>query len=87
MDQLSSSACFCLSSGSRPMPWGEHAEDEPDEQHLEVVAGVAARGELVVDAGHALGGLLTLLFIVEKVWLGEPPKTDVIYSDQAAELE
>jgi TRAP-type C4-dicarboxylate transport system permease small subunit len=34
-----------------------------------------------------LGGLLTLLFIVEKVWLGEPPKTDVMYSDQAAELE
>ena len=34
-----------------------------------------------------LGGLLTLLFIVEKLWLGEPPKTDVMYSDQAAELE
>ena len=34
-----------------------------------------------------LGGLLTLLFIVEKVWLGEPPKDDVMYSDQAADLE
>jgi TRAP-type C4-dicarboxylate transport system permease small subunit len=34
-----------------------------------------------------LGGLLTLLFIVEKIWLGEPPKTDVMYSDQAVELE
>ena len=34
-----------------------------------------------------VGGLLTLLFIVEKIWLGEPPKTDVMYSDQAAELE
>jgi TRAP-type C4-dicarboxylate transport system permease small subunit len=34
-----------------------------------------------------LGGLLTLLFLVEKVWLGEPPKTDVMYSDQAVELE
>ena len=34
-----------------------------------------------------LGGLLTLLFILEKVWLGEPPKSDVMYSDQAAELE
>ncbi len=34
-----------------------------------------------------LGGLLTLLFIVEKVWCGDPPKTDVMYSDQAAELE
>ena len=34
-----------------------------------------------------LGGLLTLLFIVEKVWIGEPPKSDVMYSDQATELE
>ena len=32
-------------------------------------------------------GLLTLLFLIEKVWLGDPPKTDVMYSDQAAELE
>src|SRR5262245_18990844 len=34
-----------------------------------------------------IGGLLTLLFIVEKIWLGEPPKSDVMYRDQAAELE
>ena len=34
-----------------------------------------------------VGGLLTLLFIVEKVWLGDPPKSDVMYSDQASELE
>jgi len=34
-----------------------------------------------------LAGLLTLLFILEKVWLGEPPKSDVMYSDQAVELE
>ena len=34
-----------------------------------------------------LGGLLTLLFIVEKIWLGEPPKGDFMYSDQPAELE
>jgi TRAP-type C4-dicarboxylate transport system permease small subunit len=34
-----------------------------------------------------LGGLLTLLFIVEKIWLGEPPKDDVMYSDQAVDLE
>ena len=30
---------------------------------------------------------LTLLFIVEKIWLGEPPKDDVMYSDQAVDLE
>ena len=34
-----------------------------------------------------LGGLLTLLFIAEKVWLGEPPKTDFMYSDQVVDLE
>jgi TRAP-type C4-dicarboxylate transport system permease small subunit len=34
-----------------------------------------------------LGGLLTLLFIVEKIWLGEPPPDDVMYSDAPAELE
>jgi TRAP-type C4-dicarboxylate transport system permease small subunit len=34
-----------------------------------------------------IAGLVTLLFIIEKVWLGDPPPTDVMYSDQAAELE
>jgi len=34
-----------------------------------------------------IGGVLTLLFIVEKIWLGEPPKTDPMYSDQLVELE
>jgi TRAP-type C4-dicarboxylate transport system permease small subunit len=41
----------------------------------------------IVYAPIPLGGLLTLLFIVEKMWLGDPPKSDVMYSDQAAELE
>ena len=34
-----------------------------------------------------VAGLLTLLFILEKVWLGDPPKGDAMYRDQAAELE
>jgi len=34
-----------------------------------------------------LAGLFTTLFLIEKVWLGDPPRTDVMYSDQAAELE
>jgi TRAP-type C4-dicarboxylate transport system permease small subunit len=34
-----------------------------------------------------VAGLLTLLFIIEKVWVGPPPKTSIMYSDQAAELE
>jgi TRAP-type C4-dicarboxylate transport system permease small subunit len=34
-----------------------------------------------------IAGALTLLFTFEKIWLGDPPKSDVMYSDQAAELE
>jgi TRAP-type C4-dicarboxylate transport system permease small subunit len=34
-----------------------------------------------------IGGVLTLLFIFEKIWLGEPPQDDVMYSDQAVDLE
>ena len=41
----------------------------------------------VVYAPIPLAGLLTLLFIIEKVWLGPPPKTSIMYSDQAADLE
>jgi TRAP-type C4-dicarboxylate transport system permease small subunit len=34
-----------------------------------------------------IGGLLTLLFIIEKIWLGDPPADDIMYSDAPAELE
>ena len=34
-----------------------------------------------------IAGLLTLLFLVERVWVGAPPPTSVMYSDQATELE
>ena len=34
-----------------------------------------------------VAGLLTLLFIFEKIWVGEPPRTSIMYSDEAAELE
>jgi TRAP-type C4-dicarboxylate transport system permease small subunit len=34
-----------------------------------------------------IGGLLTLLFLLEKIWLGDPTKDDVMYSDQAMETE
>jgi TRAP-type C4-dicarboxylate transport system permease small subunit len=34
-----------------------------------------------------VAGLLTLLFLIERVWLGDPPKTSLMYRDQAAELE
>ncbi len=32
-------------------------------------------------------GFLTLLFLIEKVWLGDPPKTDLMYSDAPVESE
>jgi TRAP-type C4-dicarboxylate transport system permease small subunit len=34
-----------------------------------------------------IAGLLTLLFIIEKLWIGEPPATSWMFHDQAAELE
>ena len=34
-----------------------------------------------------LAGLLTLLFVIEKVWIGEPPRTSFMFHDHAAELE
>jgi TRAP-type C4-dicarboxylate transport system permease small subunit len=34
-----------------------------------------------------VAGLFTLLFIFEKVWVGEPPRTSIMYSDEATELE
>jgi TRAP-type C4-dicarboxylate transport system permease small subunit len=32
-------------------------------------------------------GVLTALFLIEKVWLGEPPPGDVMYSDAPKDLE
>ena len=32
-------------------------------------------------------GVLTLLFLIERVWLGDPPKTDFMYSDAPTDLE
>jgi TRAP-type C4-dicarboxylate transport system permease small subunit len=34
-----------------------------------------------------IAGLLTLLFLIERVWVGPPPKSSVMYSDQPADLE
>jgi len=34
-----------------------------------------------------IAGLLTLLFLIERVWVGDPPPTSIMYSDQATELE
>jgi TRAP-type C4-dicarboxylate transport system permease small subunit len=34
-----------------------------------------------------VAGFLTLLFLIEKVWLGDPPKSDLMYSDAPQDLE
>jgi TRAP-type C4-dicarboxylate transport system permease small subunit len=34
-----------------------------------------------------VAGLLTLLFVIARAFVGDPPKTSLMYSDQASELE
>jgi TRAP-type C4-dicarboxylate transport system permease small subunit len=34
-----------------------------------------------------ISGFVTLLFLIERVWVGEAPKTSVMYRDKATELE
>lgn len=34
-----------------------------------------------------IAGLLTLLFLIERLWVGDPPRTSIMYRDQATELE
>jgi len=34
-----------------------------------------------------VAGFLTLLFLIERVWVGHPPPTSIMYSDAASELE
>ena len=34
-----------------------------------------------------IAGFLTLLFLIEKVWLGDPPPHDIMYSDAPKDLE
>ena len=34
-----------------------------------------------------IGGFLTLLFLIERVWVGPPPATSIMYSDTASDLE
>jgi TRAP-type C4-dicarboxylate transport system permease small subunit len=34
-----------------------------------------------------IAGVLTLLFLFERIWAGPPPPTSIMYTDQATELE
>ena len=39
------------------------------------------------DFVNAVAGLLTLLFLIERVWIGDPPKTSIMFRDKPTELE
>ena len=52
-------------------------------QHRRVPVAVG-RGRLPADPARRPA---PLLFLLEKIWLGEPPKSDVMYSDQVMETE
>ena len=41
----------------------------------------------IVYAPIPVAGVFTLLFLIERVWLGSPPRTSVMYRDEATELE
>ncbi|OGA66949.1 MAG: hypothetical protein A3G83_05270 [Betaproteobacteria bacterium RIFCSPLOWO2_12_FULL_68_20] len=34
-----------------------------------------------------LAGLMTLLFLVERVWLGDPPRSSLMYTDEPRDLQ
>ena len=34
-----------------------------------------------------IGGVITLMFIAERLWLGDPPETSIMYRDKASGLE
>ncbi len=40
----------------------------------------------IVYAPIPIAGLFTLLFLIERVWVGDPPKTSIMYADQSAEV-
>ena len=49
--------------------------------------GAVGAGTGCSSAPIPVAGLLTLLFIIERVWVGDPPKTSLMYSDEASDLE
>jgi TRAP-type C4-dicarboxylate transport system permease small subunit len=55
--------------------------------HFQTMAEFPWLSVAVVYAPIPASGLVTLLFLIERVWLGSPPKTSVMYRDDAAELE
>jgi TRAP-type C4-dicarboxylate transport system permease small subunit len=54
---------------------------------FQTMAEFPALSQALVYMPIPVAGLLTLLFIFEKLWLGEAPKTSFMFHDQAAELE
>ncbi len=42
--------------------------------------------QAVVYTPIPVAGVFTLLFLIERFWIGEPPKTSIMFSDQAGEV-
>ncbi len=42
--------------------------------------------QAVVYSPIPIAGFFTLLFLIERFWVGEPPKTSIMFADQATEV-
>jgi TRAP-type C4-dicarboxylate transport system permease small subunit len=54
---------------------------------FQTMAEFPALSVAIVYSPIPVAGLLTLLFLIERVWVGDPPKTSIMYRDKATELE
>ena len=64
--------------------WGTQLVDAIWHQSIAEFPGLSAG---LTYAPIPLGGLITLLFLAERLWLGEPPRSSFMYSDEPRELE
>jgi TRAP-type C4-dicarboxylate transport system permease small subunit len=73
-------ACTCLFM----VVWGSQLVITVWHQSIAEFPGLSAG---LTYAPIPLGGLLTLLFLAERVWIGDPPRTSVMYSDEPRDLQ
>ncbi len=53
--------------------------------HRSTVAEFPDLSQAVVYSPIPIAGVFTLLFLIERLWVGEPPKTSIMFADQATE--
>ena len=66
-------------------PWRQRELIDPDEGNS--IAEFPWLSVAFVNLPIPIAGVLTLHFIIEKIWLGESPRDDVMYIDAPADLE